>query len=85
MLPLKTHSVLSLYSLVQGMNILLTFQLILKVKHSVYHRVGSILSLVYGMSYILKTFIFSFCLLYHDKTIDLDGIKSVKNHTDQVL
>lgn len=57
---LKTHSVLSLYSLLQGMNIVLIFKLISKAKHLAYHRVDLILSLVYNMSYILrKTYFFA--------------------------
>lgn len=68
---LKTHSVLSLHSLLQGMNIVLIFKLSLMVKHSACHRVDLILSVAYNMSYILRKMYF-LCVLCHDKTIDLD-------------
>lgn len=58
-MPLKTHSVLSLCSLLQGMNTVFIFKLILKVKHSAYHMGDLILSLVYNMSYILRKMYFS--------------------------
>lgn len=72
-MPLKTHSVLSLCSLLQGMNIVFVFKLILKVKRSVYHTTDLILSLVYNVYYILRKMYF-LCVLYHGKTIGLSEI-----------